>query len=98
LYSKINVKELSKIKSPNLIDIRETYEFKKGSIPHSINIPMNTLLTLYEIYLKKDTRYYIFCQSGNRSSKACQFLYDKGYDVVEITDGYKNWVELNKIL
>lgn len=73
--------------SIELIDIREPYEYKSGSIKTAKNIPMDLLLNAPEKYLKKDNTYYIMCQSGGRSSRACNILTRQGFDVVNVSGG-----------
>lgn len=70
-----------------LIDIREPYEFRSGSIKTAKNIPMNTLLSNPDKYLKKEEKAYIVCQSGGRSMSAVRMLTQAGYDVVNVTGG-----------
>jgi len=51
----INVNDLDDLVGKiNLIDIREPYEFKGGSIKGAKNIPMNTLLSDANKYLNKE--------------------------------------------
>jgi len=87
-YMNINTIELSKIvKSINLIDIREPFEFSYGHIENAINIPMRDLLFNHKDYLKKDKKYYIVCQNGARSYETCSNLTRLGYDVVNVVGG-----------
>ena len=37
--------------------------------------------------LDKDQLHYVICKSGMRSACACQFLVEKGYDVVNVAAG-----------
>lgn len=61
----INVNEIDDlIGKVELIDIREEYEYKGGSIKSAKNIPMGELLDEPEKYLNKSKEYYIMCQSG----------------------------------
>ena len=71
----------------HLIDIREPYEYKTGSVRTAENIPMNTLLQNPEKYLKKEKEYYILCQSGGRSSSACERLTERGFHVTNVKGG-----------
>lgn len=70
-----------------LIDIREDYEYRGGSIKSAKNIPMGKLLEEPDKYMKKDKEYYILCQSGGRSSRACSILRKQGFDVVNVSGG-----------
>lgn len=80
------------IGSIELIDIREPYEYKSGSIKTAKNIPMGNLLNNPDTYLKKDKTYYIMCQSGGRSSRSCSILTKKGFDVVNVAGGVGSYV------
>ena len=71
----------------NLIDIRETYEFKTGTIKTAKNIPMGNLLAEPDKYMSKDKTYYIVCQSGGRSGQAVRALLKNGYDVINVAGG-----------
>lgn len=77
----------SRIGTIELIDVRESYEFKKGSIKTAKNIPMGELLNSPEKYLSKDKKYYIMCQSGGRSCKVTEALANQGYNVVNVVGG-----------
>lgn len=84
----VNVNDLdSLIGQIELIDIREPYEFKSGSIKTAKNIPMGTLLNAPAKYLIMDKRYYIMCQSGGRSSSATKALAKLGYEVINVSGG-----------
>lgn len=80
----------------NLIDIREAYEYQAGSIKTSKNIPMAHLLNEPDKYLKKENQYYIMCQSGGRSSRACGILTKLGFDVVNVSGGMGAYVGTKK--
>lgn len=80
----------------NLIDIREPYEFKGGSLKSAKNVPMNTLLNNPDKYLNKVNTYYIMCLSGARSKMTCKALTHQGYDVVNVIGGIGSYVNRNK--
>jgi rhodanese-related sulfurtransferase len=75
-----------------LIDIREPYEYQSGSIKTAKNIPMGTLLGNPGKYLIQAKTYYIMCQSGGRSSRACGMLTKQGYDVINVAGGMGSYV------
>ena len=75
-----------------LIDIREPYEYQSGSIKTAKNIPMGTLLGNPEKYLIQGKTYYIMCQSGGRSSRACSMLTKQGYEVINVAGGMGSYV------
>jgi len=89
----INVNELDNLAGKvDLIDIREPYEYKGGSLRNSKNIPMNDLINQPDKYIKKDKTYYIMCQSGARSSRTCNFLKKQGFDVINVSGGIGSYV------
>lgn len=79
------------IPGAKIIDIRDNYQFNLGSIPTSINIPMNFLLTNPDTYLTKDNTYYIYCEYGTRSKMTAQELNSKGYHVVNVIGGFNEY-------
>lgn len=89
----INVNEIDNlIGKIELIDIREEYEYEGGSIKSAKNIPMGELLTEPGKYLNKDKEYYIMCQSGGRSARACNSLISQGFDVINVSGGMGSYV------
>lgn len=76
----------------NIIDIRDNYLYRLGSIPTAKNISMNFLLSSPESYLKKTETYYIYCDYGKQSSQVCNNLARKGYNVVNILGGYNEYI------
>lgn len=75
-----------------LIDIREPFEYRSGSIKTAKNIPMGLLLENPDKYLSKDKTYYIMCQSGARSSRATSLLKKQGYQVINVAGGIGSYV------
>lgn len=53
---------------------------------------MGDLLNDPEKYLNKDKEYHIVCQSGGRSSTACNKLRGLGFDVVNVAGGVGSYV------
>lgn len=89
----IKVNELdSLIPNVDLIDIREPYEFKSGSIKTAKNIAMGNLLANPEKYMTKDKTYYILCQSGIRSASAVRSLTKKGYNSINVKGGMASYL------
>lgn len=88
----IKVNEIdSLIGNIDLIDVREPYEFKGGSLLTAKNIPMNTLLGMPGKYLDQRKTYYIICQSGARSKRAAGELKRKGFNVVNVSGGMMSY-------
>ncbi len=70
----------------SLVDVREVEEFKTLHLEGARNLPLSQLADTYE-QLDKDRLYYVICKSGMRSSRACQFLSEQGYDVINVQGG-----------
>ncbi|HKL79429.1 MAG TPA: rhodanese-like domain-containing protein [Mobilitalea sp.] len=89
----VHVNDMDKlIGQVELIDIRETYEYKSGSLRTAVNIPMGILLNTPDKYMTKEKTYYIICQSGGRSGMACSKLTKQGYDVINVAGGVGSYV------
>jgi len=89
----INVNDIDElIGKVELIDIREDYEYNGGSIKSAKNIPMGKLLNDPDKYLSKSKEYYIMCQSGGRSSRACNSLTSEGFKVINVSGGMGSYV------
>ena len=44
--------------------------------------------------LDKDQLHYVICKAGMRSARACQFLAEQGYDVINVQGGMTAFVNL----
>lgn len=84
----ISIEELSKFNFKDTIDIRSNKDYNEGSIPNSINIPRKNLLLHPEKFLKKDKKYYLYCDSGEKSLKVSKELKELGYNTINIEGGY----------
>lgn len=92
MYSNISCEEIrGLIGKIEIIDIRDNYLYKLGSIPTSKNIPVNFLLMNPNNYLDKNKTYYIYCAYGIQSKRACINLTQQGYKVVNILGGYNSY-------
>lgn len=78
-----------------VIDVREPYEFKARALKGAINIPMQTLLSNPEKYLKKDKEYHLICQSGARSGMCSRKLRADGYNIINIAGGMGRYLGTN---
>lgn len=85
----ITKEEFQKLTVPvKLIDVREVSEYKMGYVEGSLNVPLGALLNNPEMYLTKDEKTYIICNSGGRSAMACDMLSEKGYThLVDVLGG-----------
>ena len=70
----------------SLVDVREVDEFETLHLEGVQNLPLSQLADIYD-QLDKDHLHYVICKSGMRSARACQFLAEKGYDVINVEGG-----------
>ncbi|MFN4254754.1 MAG: rhodanese-like domain-containing protein [Saprospiraceae bacterium] len=71
-----------------LLDVRTPAEFGSGSIPGARNIDFFAADFGQKISkLDKDTTYFVFCRSGNRSAQACKMMHKLGFDVRNLSGG-----------
>ena len=70
----------------SLVDVREVEEFEALHLEGARNLPLSQLADTYE-QLDKDQLYYVICKSGMRSARACQFLTEQGYEVINVQGG-----------
>lgn len=72
--------------SLSVLDVREVEEFEALHLEGARNFPLSQLADTYE-QLDKTQPYYVICKSGMRSARACQFLAEQGYEVVNVKGG-----------
>lgn len=71
-----------------LVDVRTMDEYAGGTIRHAVNIPLDDLRGRLD-ELDKNKKVYIFCQIGLRGYLAERILTQHGFDVVNLTGGYR---------
>lgn len=85
LMDKVNAGE-----NIDIVDVREDEEVTQGKIPSARHIPLGELPDRLDEF-DKDEHHYMICRSGGRSSKACNFLIEQGYDVTNMAGGMLAW-------
>ena len=78
--------QLYQKESLSVLDVREVEEFETLHLEGAQNLPLSQLTDIYD-QLDKDLLHYVICKSGMRSARACQFLAEKGYDVINVQGG-----------
>jgi rhodanese-related sulfurtransferase len=71
-----------------LVDVRTADEFAAGTIPGAVNIPLDELRGRL-LELPKDREILAFCQVGQRGYMATRILMQAGFDVRNVSGGYK---------
>ena len=70
----------------SLVDVREVDEFEALHLEGAHNLPLSQLADSYN-QLDKNQLHYVICKSGMRSARACQFLEEHGYKVINVQGG-----------
>jgi NADPH-dependent 2,4-dienoyl-CoA reductase/sulfur reductase-like enzyme/peroxiredoxin family protein/rhodanese-related sulfurtransferase/TusA-related sulfurtransferase len=73
-----------------LIDVRTNLEFNNGNIQGALNLPVDNLRELTN-KLDKNKEILIYCQVGLRGYIAARILTANGFNVKNLTGGYKTY-------
>ena len=80
-----------------LLNVSTEDEYKLGSIPGSINIPVDSLRARFS-ELPKDKRIIIYCAAGLRGYIAYRILVQNGFEnIYNLSGGYKTYSIANEI-
>ena len=89
-FKQVNVDKVRDLAENNniIIDVREIYEYERGHIKGSINIPLSELRERVE-EIPKDKPVYLHCRTGQRSYNAALALQNMGFhNVINITGSF----------
>jgi len=87
--------EINRHKDITLLDVRKDVEVAQSKIIGSIHIPMNHIPEQLE-KLDKNKKIVVYCKSGVRSDKVCQYLQLNGFDnVYNLLGGIQAWENYN---
>ena len=79
-------------KSVLLIDVRTPGEYKSIRIPDSISVPLDGIKQdILKVAPSKDSEIIVYCQSGARSSSACNELVKMEYTNISNLGGIMSW-------
>ena len=78
--------QLYQKESLSVLDVREVEEFEALHLEGAHNLPLSQLADTYD-QLDKSQSYYVICKSGKCSARACQFLAEQGYEVINVQGG-----------
>lgn len=83
-----NMVEAVRLRSHTLVDVREVPEFRSGTIPGAINVPLSAF-DPKRIPAGKPV--IVFCATGGRSGMAQQMLRQAGVEAVNYRPGVGGW-------
>ncbi len=82
------VADLQKRDDVVLVDLRTTTEYENGTIDGFINVPLDDLRNNLN-KIDKNKKVYVTCQVGLRGYVGARILAQEGYDVYNLTGGYR---------
>lgn len=75
-----------------LLDVRTEGEFSSGTMKGARNLDiMSPQFTNAVKKLDKESEYFVFCRSGNRSAQACAIMAKQGFKVSNLAGGVGAW-------
>lgn len=81
----------AKLADFTVIDVREPYEWRSGTIPGALKVPMNDLPGKMST-LDKSRPYALVCATGNRSQSAAAYLAEEGFQAYNVLGGMSLWL------
>lgn len=79
-----------------LLDVRTRFEYNSGHLEDSLNIPVDELRNHLD-ELDKNKEIIAYCQVGLRGNVASRILSQNGFNVKNITGGYKSMLNFDNI-
>lgn len=85
---------IAQYKSTNnavLLDVRTKEEYAEGHIEDSVNVPLDSVMSVESVVKDKNTPLFVYCFSGSRSGQAVSILKRMGYNDVTNIGGICNY-------
>ena len=73
-----------------ILDVRSDREYKEGHIKNAVNMPYDKIVDGLK-NTNNDIIVLVYCSRGGRSMRAAKLLYYKGYRVVNVVGGLKEY-------
>ena len=90
----IEIGKLPELQNKKIIDIRPEHEFKRGSIPDSVNIAEEDILERIKDFDKTDI-ICLVCATGNKTEYLAEELESQGYEnIYNLKGGYEAYMKL----
>ena len=82
---------LKEANPPQLLDVRERWEYDRATLPHATLIPLAQLQAQLDT-LDTEAEYVVYCHHGGRSAMAVQLLRANGFKhVANLEGGIEAW-------
>ena len=92
LDGKIFKQKFQSSNSAVLLDVRTPGEYQSGTIKGAKNIDIQSPDFEKRIAaLDTSKEYFVFCRSGARSGRACEFMASKGFKAFNLVGGIAAW-------
>ena len=96
IYPEIDSNDLKRMLRENpeieLIDIRTPAEIQRGVLPHATTLPMQLIPLRLNYFQASSHPFVIYCRTGSRSARVCQFLFQQGIEnVFNLRGGVVKW-------
>ncbi|MCW5919497.1 MAG: thioredoxin fold domain-containing protein [Bacteroidetes bacterium] len=90
-------KMLHETPDAQVIDVRTPEEFNDGHLKNALNMNVNSKdFENRAPYLDKAKPLFVYCYSGGRSAKACEYFEKMGFKVIyDMEGGYSAWTDAN---
>ena len=73
-----------------LVDVRSSAEFSRGSLPDAINLPLQSIMSAKKV-IDVDKDIILYCVTGARSSTAKNYLVQMGFEKVHDLGSFRNY-------
>ncbi|MDO4261009.1 MAG: ATP-binding protein [Eubacteriales bacterium] len=92
----ITIEELEALAPGSAVvaDVRPEEDYRRGTFPGAVNIPMDQIGSRME-ELPKDKPVYLLCHTGERSVDYVDWLCLEGYDAGNVSGGYRSYLRLS---
>lgn len=77
-----------------IIDLRPEEQYRRGTFPGAVNIPMEQFEER-KAEIRKGQTVYLLCHTGERSQTYAKELREEGYEAVNVSGGYRAYLKLS---
>lgn len=93
----MNLQTIVREQNPEIIDVREPFEFAAGHIAGAENIPLGNIPAFIDRFRNAERPVLFHCRSGMRSGQAVAFLQGMGVNNIYNAGGWEDIQELMSV-